>query len=158
MMSEDTHDLPGDDTPDETPYNDPMHWQPDRPCRPEVQSVVAFICDSLDAQELDYDYEQDDPENPNCFSFMVDDEDGRSTLGLVGWNDESASVVYGVFDPVRYNHDIAEGFTEDESKCWWKPNSAVMMVAALDGTVHEVMEQDRARKLEALDKESEEAA
>lgn len=132
---------------------DSIDWQPERPCRPEVQAVVNFICDSLDAQELNYSCEQSDPDNPDAWSFVADDEDDHSTIGLLGWNDERAEVAYAVFDPIRFNHDVAEGFPEDESKCWWSPNSAVMFVQALDGTVSEIITEERKRRLAEIDNE-----
>lgn len=128
---------------------------PPRPCREEVSNVIQFIRDSLTSQELLHVTVQDD-ENPDCWSVAARDEEGYVTQGLISWSPEKGAVVYAVFDPLRASHDVAEGIPEDESKCWWMPNSAVMFVQALNGVVREVIAEDRAKKLAELDRETRE--
>ena len=118
-------------------------WNP-RPCREEVKNVLEYIRDSLTSQGVEFQIEQDDI-NPDAFAIGALDKSGHGNFGLVGWNEEGNKVGYAAYDPVRGNHDEQEGVPEDESKCFWSPDSARVMVMFLTGEVRKIVNESRER-------------
>lgn len=116
-----------------------------RPARPEVESVLQFVRDSLNAAHLLHELEQTE-ENPDCWIVVARDDDGYENRGLVGWDDETNAVIYFAYDPLRFNHDQAEGIPEMESACWWQPDTAIMLLMHLKGDARRIMAKERARK------------
>ncbi len=132
-------------------------WKPARPCREEVTNVARFLRDSLIEQGLRHDIEQVE-ENADCWSFMATDSAGYHNFGLISWHPERGAVTYVAYDPLRARHDEMEGIGEDDSRCWWSPPTAMMMLWHLNGYVREVMAQHRAVALEAMKREDDKAA
>jgi hypothetical protein len=122
------------------------NWRPERPCREEVENCIRFLRDSLTAQGLAFEFEQID-ENPDCWFVMASDADGYENAGFVGWYEEEGRVSYACFDAPRLHHDLAEGFTEDESRCFLQPESAMVMLLFLNGKVRKVAALMRAEAL-----------
>lgn len=145
-MSEDAHDLT------------PSQWRPSRPCRPEVEAVVAEVRAALTAQGLAHEAEQDDAENPNCWGFACEDDAGYVNTGLLSWNEEDQRVVFACVKPEVVHHDRLEGVPEDESKCFWRPQLATQFIMALNGEVREIVAEHRAQQLAALAREDDAAA
>lgn len=132
-------------------YQDAVNWQPDRPCRPEVAATIAFIRDALTAEGLPFAAEQDDMENPDCWSIACRDADGYENLALVSWNGERGGVVFAGLKPEVARRDQLEGVSEDESKSWWMPSDTRMCVQLLTGDVRRIMAREMARRLRVLD-------
>ena len=112
--------------------------------REEVQNVLSFIKDSLLSQGVPYSVMPDD-DNPDATFIISVDRDGYENFGVIGWNAENGAVAYAAYDPVRGRHDEMEGVPEDQSKCWWQPKDAEMMVMFLDGRVRKVIREEIAR-------------
>lgn len=111
----------------------------------EVQNVLRFIQDSLKAADIPYETELTD-ENPNACFICSADKAGRENVGIIGWSEEKKSVIYAALNPMTVRHDDSEGINEDDSKCWWQPSSAEMMVWFLNGKVSEIIHEEIARR------------
>ncbi len=118
--------------------------------REEVANVLSFLRDSLMAADLAFAIEPVE-ENPNAFLIAAEDKGGYQNVGIISWN-EAQGVVYGAYDPVREKRDVMEGIAEDESKCWFSPDSAELMVWHLTGRLRELVKQQREIDQKALDK------
>ncbi len=131
-------------------------WQPDQPCRAEVEYVIRFIRDRLVEAELVHVTEQD-PDDPNLFLCAAHDEDSRINTGYVGWS-PAGTVIFAAHKPEVENHDTAEGVPSEQSKCWWTPPSAEIFVMHLCGDVRAIVEKARAIAWNTPDEEGEKAA
>lgn len=136
-------------TPESTPAYD--RWQPDYPCRQELANVVRFLVEALEASGYEWDVHQEEPE-PDLFSVSCRDHRGYLNFGLIGWSPVENQIIYTAYKPEVAAHDAAEGVPEDESKCWWRPDSAEMMRWHLIGTVREIVREDREKRWEELEK------
>jgi hypothetical protein len=105
---------------------------------PDARLTAALqeISDTLTAEGLRHLIEPTE-ENPLCY--VVTCYDGyRMNSGFVGISVED-TLSFAAYDPVRGRHDEMEGVPEEESKCWWRPNSVTMMIWFLNGSVAELM-------------------
>jgi hypothetical protein len=102
-----------------------LDWRPERECREEVRAVVHFLRDSLTAQGLAFEMEQLE-ENADCWFFNATDKDGHVNAAFVGWSEEEERVSFACFDAPRLAYDLREGFSEDESRCFIQPETAIV--------------------------------
>lgn len=103
--------------------------------REEVANVIRFIKDSLTAAQLFYAIEPI-PENPDAFTIAAHDDDGYVNSGILGWDNAAGTVRYFAYDPVRINHNEAEGIENGEVA--WETKTAEFFVAHLTGEVREI--------------------
>ena len=113
--------------------------------RSELAAALDFIHQSLEEMGIPHVEEQDD-ENPDVWSVAALDSTDHANAGLVAWNKNTNQIEFLAHDPVRENHDLAEGIPEEESRCWWSAESAENMVLHLNGSAREIM--DKLRRLE----------
>ena len=109
--------------------------------REEVQNVRAFITDSLLAAGLLYVIEPS-PENPDTFVAAAVDQEGYANTGIFGWNEETKLVRFFAFDPVRINHNEAEGI--ENGPVAWETKTAEFFVAHLTGEARQIQAKYRA--------------
>jgi hypothetical protein len=105
---------------------------------PDARLTAALqeISDTLTAEGLHHLMEPTD-ENPLCYAVTC--YDGyRMNSGFVGIGADD-TVSFAAYDPVRGRHDEMEGVPDEDSKCWWRPNSVSMTVWFLNGSVAELM-------------------
>jgi hypothetical protein len=116
------------------------------PCRPEVLQVIEALASHFDDDEIEgeptsFVFEQDNL-NPNVFLVAVLDEDNHANVAMVGWGDEQSEIFMFCHIQAIENHDIAEGVSESDSKCWLVVPDLKMLILFLDGSVREVINEN----------------
>lgn len=118
----------------------------------ELQCILDIIHQVLDEEEI-YHVCEAAEENPNTYSYASIDHNDHFNFGFVSRQNDG-TFVYAAFDPIRANHDEAEGIPEDESRCWWHPADMAMFINFLNGTVSEVMGEFRKKAVVQIDNDT----
>ena len=81
--------------------------------------------------------------NPNIWSVAAVDEFGYANAGIVAWDEEKQMVRFLAHDPMRENHDLAEGVPVEESRCWFDLKRIDYFMAHLVGEVRQIVAKAR---------------
>ena len=82
-------------------------------------------------------------ENPYCFTCAAKDHAGYLNVGFVAWDKENDRVTFLAYDPLRANHDEAEGIPLKDSKCFWDAKNVENFILHLTGDVREIVKKHR---------------
>lgn len=120
--------------------------------REEIANILQFIRDSLTAAQLFHGIEQS-PERSDLHEIVCYDDEERINAALIGWDDVEKTVRYYAYDPVRANHNEAEGIDGPDAEWAWETGSAEMLLLHLKGEVRRIQAKYRRLVREAEEKE-----
>lgn len=116
-----------------------------------VENTLAAIREAMRQQGLECVIEP--TENPNVFVIGAIDDKGRENAGLVGWSEKDGAVCYFAHDPIRANHNAAEGVPLEDAIDYWDAKTEMFFIAHLDGTVRDLSDKWRTLMQKSIDLE-----
>ena len=108
----------------------------------ELSDALKTMAETLAEYQIFYVQQQDEID-PNFWTCAAKDHDGYLNTGFVAWDKEHNRVVFYAYDPLRANHDDAEGVAPEDSKCFWDTQNVENFILHLTGEVREIVKKHR---------------